>query len=184
MTPEQMERYSRHFMLREIGDKGQAKLLDSKVLLVGAGGLGSPAGLYLAAAGVGTLGIIDSDVVELNNLQRQVLHRTETIGKPKVESATATIKSLNPDVEVIPYYERLTEDNVMDIFKGYDLIVDGSDNFATRYLVNDAAVLANKTVVHGSIFQFEGQVTVFKPHEGPCYRCMYPTPPPPGMVPG
>ncbi len=184
MTAEQMERYSRHFMLREIGDKGQAKLLDSKVLLVGAGGLGSPAGLYLAAAGVGTLGIIDSDVVELNNLQRQVLHRTETIGKPKVESATATIKSLNPDVEVIPYYERLTKDNVMDIFKGYDLIVDGSDNFATRYLVNDAAVLANKTVVHGSIFQFEGQATVFKPHEGPCYRCMYPIPPPPGMVPG
>jgi len=184
MTPEQLERYSRHFMLREIGEQGQAQLLDSKALLVGAGGLGSPAGLYLAAAGVGTLGIIDSDVVELNNLQRQILHRTETVGQTKVESATETIKSLNPDVEVIPYYERLTEDNIIGLFKEYDLIVDGCDNFATRYLVNDAAVLTNRTVVHGSIFQFEGQATVFKPHDGPCYRCMYPIPPPPGMVPG
>jgi molybdopterin/thiamine biosynthesis adenylyltransferase len=184
MTPDQLERYSRHFMLHEIGEKGQAALLDAKVLLVGAGGLGSPAGLYLAATGVGTLGVIDSDVVELNNLQRQVLHRTETIGKPKVESATETIKALNPDVEVIPYYDRLSEDNVTDLFNAYDLIVDGCDNFATRYLVNDAAVLTNKTIVHGSIFQFEGQATVFKPREGPCYRCMYPTPPPPGMVPG
>ena len=183
MTLDQLDRYSRHFMLTEVGEKGQTKLLESKVLLVGAGGLGSPAGLYLAAAGVGTLGLVDSDIVEINNLQRQVLHRTESIGTPKVESATATIKALNPDVEVVPHHVRLSSENVMDIFNDYDLIVDGCDNFATRYLVNDAAVLANKTVVHGSIFQFEGQATVFKPHEGPCYRCMYPIPPPPGMVP-
>lgn len=183
MTTDQLDRYSRHFMLTEVGERGQAKLLESKVLLVGAGGLGSPAGLYLAAAGVGTLGLVDSDIVEINNLQRQILHRTEAVGTPKVQSATATIKALNPDVEVVPHHVRLSSDNVMDIFDDYDLIVDGCDNFATRYLVNDAAVLADKTVVHGSIFQFEGQATVFKPHEGPCYRCMYPTPPPPGMVP-
>ena len=183
MTLDQLDRYSRHFMLTEVGEKGQTKLLESKVLLVGAGGLGSPAGLYLAAAGVGTLGLVDSDIVEINNLQRQVLHRTESIGTPKVQSATATIKALNPDVEVVPHHVRLSSENVMDIFNDYDLIVDGCDNFATRYLVNDAAVLANKTVVHGSIFQFEGQATVFKPDEGPCYRCMYPIPPPPGMVP-
>lgn len=184
MTVEQLDRYSRHFMLNEVGEQGQAKLLDSKVLLVGAGGLGSPAGLYLAAAGVGTLGVIDSDVVELNNLQRQVLHRTETVGRPKVESAAETMKSLNPDINIVSYNSRLAEDNVTDIFQEYDLIVDGCDNFATRYLVNDAAVLTKKTIVHGSIFQFEGQATVLKPHDGPCYRCMYPTPPPPGMVPG
>ena len=183
MTTDQLDRYSRHFMLTEVGERGQTKLLESKVLLVGAGGLGSPAGLYLAAAGVGTLGLVDSDIVEINNLQRQILHRTEAIGTPKVQSATATIKALNPDVEVVPHHVRLSSDNVMDIFDDYDLIVDGCDNFATRYLVNDAAVLADKTVVHGSIFQFEGQATVFKPHEGPCYRCMYPMPPPPGMVP-
>ena len=183
MTPEQIDRYSRHFMLREIGEKGQAKLLDSKVLLVGAGGLGSPAAVYLAAAGVGTLGLVDFDVVEINNLQRQILHRTEAIGTPKVQSATTTIKALNPDVEVVSYPVRLVSDNIMEIIKDYDLIVDGCDNFPTRYLVNDAAVLANKTIVHGSIFQFEGQATVLKPHEGPCYRCMFRTPPPPGMVP-
>jgi molybdopterin/thiamine biosynthesis adenylyltransferase len=183
MTTDQLDRYSRHFMLTEVGERGQTKLLESKVLLVGAGGLGSPAGLYLAAAGVGTLGLVDSDIVEINNLQRQILHRTEAIGTPKVQSATATIKALNPDVEVVPHHVRLSSDNVMEIFDDYDLIVDGCDNFATRYLVNDAAVLADKTVVHGSIFQFEGQATVFKPHEGPCYRCMYPMPPPPGMVP-
>jgi adenylyltransferase/sulfurtransferase len=171
-------------MLREIGEQGQAQLLDSKALLVGAGGLGSPAGLYLAATGVGTLGVIDSDVVELNNLQRQVLHRTETIGKPKVESAAETMASLNPDVTIVPYNTRLAEDNIIELFNEYDLIVDGCDNFATRYLVNDAAVLTNTPIVHGSIFQFEGQATVLKPHDGPCYRCMYPTPPPPGMVPG
>ncbi len=183
MSHEQLDRYSRHFMLTEVGEQGQAKLLNAKVLMVGAGGLGSPAGVYLGAAGVGHLGIIDSDVVELSNLQRQILHRTEAVGTPKVQSATTTIKSLNPDIDITPYNLRLTADNVEEIFSEYDLIVDGCDNFATRYLVNDAAVLLNKPVVHGSIFQFEGQVTLFKPHEGPCYRCMYPTPPPPGMVP-
>ena len=183
MTHEQLDRYSRHFMLTEVGEQGQAKLLDAKVLLVGAGGLGSPAGVYLGAAGVGHLGIIDSDVVELSNLQRQILHRTEAVGTPKVQSATTTIKSLNPDVDITPYNLRLTADNVEEIFAEYDLIVDGCDNFATRYLVNDAAVLMEKPIVHGSIFQFEGQVSLFKPNEGPCYRCMYPTPPPPGMVP-
>ncbi len=183
MSHEQLDRYSRHFMLTEVGERGQAKLLDAKVLLVGAGGLGSPAGVYLGAAGVGHLGIIDSDVVELSNLQRQILHRTEAVGTPKVQSATTTIKSLNPDVDITPYNLRLTVDNVEEIFSEYDLIVDGCDNFATRYLVNDAAVLMNKPVVHGSIFQFEGQVTLFEPNNGPCYRCMYPTPPPPGLVP-
>ncbi len=183
MTPDQLDRYSRHFMLREIGEKGQAKLFDAKVLFIGAGGLGSPAGIYLAAAGVGTLGIVDSDSVELSNLQRQILHRSEAVGTPKVQSATTTIKALNPDVEVIPYHLRLTSDNIMEVIQDYDLIVDGCDNFATRYLVNDAAVLMNKTIVHGSIFQFEGQATVLKPKYGPCYRCMFPEPPPPGMVP-
>ena len=183
MSHEQLDRYSRHFMLTEVGERGQAKLLDAKVLLVGAGGLGSPAGVYLGAAGIGHLGVIDSDVVELSNLQRQILHRTEAVGTPKVQSATTTIKSLNPDVEITPYNLRLTADNVEEIFSEYDLIVDGCDNFATRYLVNDAAVLMNKPVVHGSIFQFEGQVTLFEPNNGPCYRCMYPTPPPPGLVP-
>ncbi|MDE0683062.1 MAG: ThiF family adenylyltransferase [Candidatus Poribacteria bacterium] len=183
MSHEQLDRYSRHFMLTEVGEQGQAKLLNAKVLMVGAGGLGSPAGVYLGAAGIGHLGIIDSDVVELSNLQRQILHRTESVGTPKVQSATTTIKSLNPDINITPYNLRLTADNVEEIFSEYDLIVDGCDNFATRYLVNDAAVLMNKPVVHGSIFQFEGQVTLFKPHEGPCYRCLFPTPPPPGMVP-
>jgi sulfur-carrier protein adenylyltransferase/sulfurtransferase len=183
MSFDQLERYSRHFMLRQIGEAGQAKLLDSKALLLGAGGLGSPAAIYLAAAGVGTLGIVDSDVVELNNLQRQILHRTESIGMPKVQSATTTIKALNPDIEVVPHHLRLKSDNIMELIQEYDLIVDGCDNFPTRYLVNDAAVLANKTIIHGSISEFEGQVTVLKPHDGPCYRCMYPAPPPPGMVP-
>ena len=183
MSHEQLDRYSRHFMLTEVGERGQAKLLDAKVLLVGAGGLGSPAGVYLGAAGIGHLGVIDSDVVELSNLQRQILHRTEAVGTPKVQSATTTIKSLNPDVEITPYNIRLTADNVEEIFSEYDLIVDGCDNFATRFLVNDAAVFMKKPIVHGSIFQFEGQVTLFEPNNGPCYRCMYPTPPPPGMVP-
>ncbi|GIX48198.1 MAG: molybdopterin biosynthesis protein MoeB [Candidatus Tectimicrobiota bacterium] len=182
-TPEQLERYSRHFLLNEIGEKGQSKLLDAKVLLVGAGGLGSPAALYLAAAGVGTLGIVDADAVEISNLQRQVLHTTDRVGMPKTESARIAINALNPDVQVRQYPERLTADNVMAIFQDYDIIVDGCDNFPTRYLVNDAAVLLGKPVVHGSIFQFEGQASVFKPHEGPCYRCLFPTPPPPGMVP-
>jgi molybdopterin/thiamine biosynthesis adenylyltransferase/rhodanese-related sulfurtransferase len=183
LTPDQIQRYSRHFLLSQIGDKGQRKLLRSKVLLIGAGGLGSPTALYLAAAGVGTIGLMDGDVVDVTNLQRQVLHTTADIGKPKVESGTRTIKALNPDINVIPLPTRIGVDNVMDIIKDYDLIVDGSDNFDTRYLVNDACYLAGKTNVHGSIFQFEGMATVFAPNEGPCYRCLYPTPPPPGLVP-
>src|SRR5712692_8901365 len=154
-----------------------------KVLLIGAGGLGSPTALYLAAAGVGTLGLMDGDIVDITNLQRQVLHTTADIGKPKVESGTRTLKALNPDVNIIPLPMRITVDNVMDIIKDYDLVIDGSDNFETRYLVNDACYLAGKTNVHGSIFQFEGMATVFAPNQGPCYRCLYPTPPPAGLVP-
>jgi molybdopterin/thiamine biosynthesis adenylyltransferase/rhodanese-related sulfurtransferase len=183
MTADQIQRYSRHFLLPQVGDKGQHRLLRGKVLLIGAGGLGSPIALYLAAAGVGTLGLMDGDVVDVTNLQRQVLHTTADIGKPKVESGTRMIKALNPDVTVIPLPMRIAVDNVMDIIKDYDVIVDGSDNFETRYLVNDACYLAGKTNVHGSIFQFEGMATVFAPNEGPCYRCLYPTPPPPGLVP-
>jgi molybdopterin/thiamine biosynthesis adenylyltransferase/rhodanese-related sulfurtransferase len=183
LSAEQLERYSRHFLLHHMGEKGQGKLLDARVLLVGAGGLGSPVALYLAAAGIGTLGIVDADVVDRSNLQRQVLHTTDRVGMPKTASAALAIHALNPDVQVRVYPERLTVDNVMALFQDYDVIVDGSDNFPTRYLVNDAAVLVRKPVVHGSIFQFEGQASVFTPHEGPCYRCLYPTPPPPGMVP-
>ncbi len=182
-TPEQIERYSRHFMLAEVGEEGQTKLLNAKVLLAGAGGLGSPAAYYLAASGVGTIGIVDADVVDITNLQRQILHSTADIGKPKVVSAQETIQALNPDVKVIPYNERLTADNIQDIIKDFDIVVDGCDNFPTRYLINDACVLAGKPLVHGSIFQFEGQATVFIPKEGPCYRCLYPTPPPAGLVP-
>jgi molybdopterin/thiamine biosynthesis adenylyltransferase/rhodanese-related sulfurtransferase len=183
LTPEQLERYSRHFMLAQVGERGQKQLLRSRVLLIGAGGLGSPTGVYLAAAGVGTLGLVDSDVVDLSNLQRQILHRTADVGRPKVESARDTIHALNPDVTVVVYAERLTVDNIERIIKDYDLVVDGSDNFATRYLVNDACYLAGKTNVHGSIFQFEGMVTVLAPDRGPCYRCLYPVPPPAGLVP-
>jgi adenylyltransferase/sulfurtransferase len=183
MTTEQIDRYSRHFTLPQVGEKGQGKLLDAKVLLVGAGGLGSPAGLYLAASGVGTMGVIDADVVDATNLQRQVLHNSSRIGQPKTESAKETINSLNPDVKVNTYQEMLTSDNALEIFREYDLVVDGCDNFPTRYLVNDACVMTGKPNVHGSIFQFEGQATVFMPGEGPCYRCLYPEPPPPGMVP-
>jgi sulfur-carrier protein adenylyltransferase/sulfurtransferase len=183
MTPDQIQRYSRHFLLNQVGDKGQRRLLRSKVLLIGAGGLGSPTALYLAAAGVGTLGLMDGDVVDITNLQRQVLHTTADIGKPKVESGTRMLKALNPDVNVIPLPMRITVDNVMETIRDYDLIVDGSDNFETRYLVNDACYLAGKTNVHGSIFQFEGMATVFAPNEGPCYRCLYPSAPPPGLVP-
>jgi adenylyltransferase/sulfurtransferase len=170
-------------MLAQVGEAGQKRLLRSKVLLIGAGGLGSPTGVYLAAVGVGTLGIIDSDVVDLSNLQRQILHRTPDVGRPKVESARDTIHTMNPDVTVVPYAERLTVDNIERIIKDYDVVVDGSDNFATRYLVNDACYLAGKPNVHGSIFQFEGMVTVLAPGRGPCYRCLYPEPPPPGLVP-
>jgi adenylyltransferase/sulfurtransferase len=180
---EQIRRYSRHILLPNVGASGQRKLLGARVLLLGAGGLGSPAALYLAAAGVGTLGIVDFDTVDLSNLQRQILHRVDTVGLPKVESAARTIAGINPDVKVVPYRTRLYSDNVFEIFENYDLIVDGTDNFQTRYLTNDAAVMTNKTVVHGSIFQFDGQVTVFKPKEGPCYRCLFPAPPPAGAVP-
>src|SRR3990170_533672 len=158
LTPEQMERYSRHFMLAQVGEAGQQRLLRAKALLIGAGGLGSPAAVYLAAVGVGTIGIIDSDVVDLSNLQRQILHRTADVGRPKVESARDTIQAMNPDVTVVPYAERLTVDNIDRIIKDYDVVVDGSDNFATRYLVNDACYLAGTPNVHGSIFQFEGMV--------------------------
>lgn len=183
-TPAQLERYSRHLLLPEVGEKGQAKLLASKVLLLGAGGLGSPAALYLAAAGVGTLGIIDNDVVDNSNLQRQVLHGLDRVGTPKVESAAKTITNLNPDVKVVPFKERLTSENVDRIFdQGWDVIVDGLDNFPTRYLVNDASVWKNIPVVHGSIFRFDGQVTTFWPKKGPCYRCLYPEPPPPHLAP-
>ncbi|MBI2462258.1 MAG: ThiF family adenylyltransferase [Candidatus Rokubacteria bacterium] len=183
LTPAQMERYSRHFMLAQVGERGQKQLLRAKVLLIGAGGLGSPTGVYLAAVGVGTLGIIDSDAVDLSNLQRQILHRTPDVGRPKVDSARETIQALNPDVTVIPYRSRLTVENIEEIIRDYDIIVDGSDNFDTRYLVNDACYLAGKPNVHGSIFQFEGMVTVLAPGRGPCYRCLYPTPPPAGLVP-
>jgi len=183
LTTDQIQRYSRHFLLPQVGDKGQRKLLRSKVLLIGAGGLGSPTAFYLAAAGVGTLALMDGDVVDITNLQRQILHTTADVGKPKVESATRTLKALNPDVNVISLPTRITVDNVMEMIRDYDLIVDGSDNFETRYLVNDACFLAGKTNVHGSIFQFEGMATVFAPNQGPCYRCLYPTPPPPGLVP-
>jgi sulfur-carrier protein adenylyltransferase/sulfurtransferase len=177
-------RYSRHLLIPEVGEEGQLKLLDSRVLLVGAGGLGSPASLYLAAAGVGRLGIVDADVVDESNLQRQIVHSTDSLGEPKVESAKRVIEALNPDVEVVPYQERLTSDNIERILAdGWDVIVDGADNFPTRYLVNDASVWHGIPVVHGSIYRFEGQVTVFKPHEGPCYRCLFPTPPPPELAP-
>ncbi len=177
-------RYSRHLLIPEVGEEGQLKLLDSRVLLIGAGGLGSPASLYLAAAGVGTLGIVDADVVDESNLQRQIVHSTSTLGHYKVDSAKATIEALNPDVEVVAYRERLTSENIERILgDGWDLIVDGADNFPTRYLVNDASVWHDIPVVHGSIYRFEGQVTVFKPHVGPCYRCLFPQPPPPELAP-
>ncbi|MBO0781265.1 MAG: molybdopterin-synthase adenylyltransferase MoeB [Ktedonobacteraceae bacterium] len=183
MSDAQARRYSRHLLIPEVGEAGQFKLLDSKVLLIGAGGLGSPAAYYLAAAGVGTLGIIDADVVDDSNLQRQILHNTERIGQYKAESARQTLEALNPDVQVKTYLERLDETNVHQLVAEYDVIVDGTDNFPTRYLLNDAALLANKPVVHGSVFRFEGQVTVFKPYDGPCYRCLYPEPPPPALAP-
>jgi len=184
LTPEQRSRYARHLLIPEVGEKGQQKLLEARVLLVGAGGLGSPASLYLAAAGVGTLGIVDGDVVDDSNLQRQIVHSTERLGEPKVLSAKRTIEALNPDVQVEAYQERLTSDNVERIIgEGWDVIVDGADNFPTRYLVNDASVWHDIPVVHGSIYRFEGQTTVFHPRVGPCYRCLFPTPPPPELAP-
>ena len=182
-TDEQIERYSRHIMLPEVGGVGQIKMLEAKVLLIGAGGLGSPAAYYLAAAGIGNLGIVDFDVVDLSNLQRQIIHSTKRIGMLKTESAKKTIAELNPDVKVTLFNEKLTSENILRIFEGYDYILDGTDNFATRYLINDACVMTGKTNIHGSIFRFEGQATVFKPNAGPCYRCLYPEPPPPGLVP-
>jgi sulfur-carrier protein adenylyltransferase/sulfurtransferase len=182
-SPEQAQRYSRHLLIPEVGEAGQRKLLRSKVLLIGAGGLGSPAAYYLAAAGVGTLGIVDSDVVDTTNLQRQILHSTDRVGEPKVDSAKQTLEALNPDVKVVGYRERLTSENIDRIIADYDVVIDGADNFPTRYLLNDASVKHNTPVVHGSIYRFEGQITVFKPHEGPCYRCLFPTPPPPELAP-
>jgi molybdopterin/thiamine biosynthesis adenylyltransferase/rhodanese-related sulfurtransferase len=188
----QRDRYSRHLLLPEVGESGQAKLLKSKVLLIGAGGLGAPAALYLAAAGIGTLGLVDADTVDASNLQRQIIHATSRVGMPKIESAEKVIKDLNPDVKVIGYKERLDSSNVDRLFGDYDVIVDGTDNFPTRYLVNDASVFLGKPVVHGSIFRFDGQLTTFVPDKaakklgiqaGPCYRCLYPEPPPPHLAP-
>jgi molybdopterin/thiamine biosynthesis adenylyltransferase/rhodanese-related sulfurtransferase len=184
LSAEQRSRYSRHLLIPEVGEDGQQRLLDARVLLVGAGGLGSPASLYLAAAGVGTLGIVDADVVDESNLQRQIVHATDRLGEPKVLSAKRTLEALNPDVRVVPFEERLTSENIERILAdGWNVIVDGADNFPTRYLVNDASVWHGIPVVHGSIFRFEGQVTVFTPGEGPCYRCLFPQPPPPELAP-
>jgi molybdopterin/thiamine biosynthesis adenylyltransferase/rhodanese-related sulfurtransferase len=183
LSADQRNRYHRHLLLPEVGEAGQLKLLESKVLLLGAGGLGSPAALYLAAAGVGTLGIVDMDVVDASNLQRQILHNLDRVGERKVDSAKKTLVAMNPDIEVVTHDVRLGADNVVELFEGYDLVVDGTDNFPTRYLVNDASLLTRTPVVHGSIFRFEGQVTVFKPYEGPCYRCLVPEPPPPELAP-
>jgi sulfur-carrier protein adenylyltransferase/sulfurtransferase len=183
LSAEQRNRYQRHLLLPEVGEKGQQKLLESRVLLLGAGGLGSPAALYLAAAGVGTIGIIDMDVVDDSNLQRQILHNVDRVGERKVDSAKKTLTALNPDVNVVTYDVRLGADNILDVIDGYDVIVDGTDNFPTRYLVNDASLLKRIPVVHGSIFRFEGQATVFAPYVGPCYRCMIPEPPPAELAP-
>jgi molybdopterin/thiamine biosynthesis adenylyltransferase len=183
LTAEQRERYSRHLLLPEVGIEGQQKLLDAKVLLLGAGGLGSPAALYLAAAGVGTLGIVDNDVVDVSNLQRQVIHSSERIGVPKVDSAEQTITALNPDVEVVKHPVRLDASNIMEMLPDYDIVVDGLDNFPTRYLLNDASVRLRKPVVSAAILGFEGQLSVFKPYDGPCYRCLFPVPPPAELAP-
>jgi molybdopterin/thiamine biosynthesis adenylyltransferase/rhodanese-related sulfurtransferase len=183
LTAEQRDRYSRHLLMPEVGVEGQIKLLEARVLLLGAGGLGSPTALYLAAAGVGTLGIVDNDVVDLSNLQRQVVHTTDRVGVPKVDSAEATIAALNPDVNVVKYPVRIDASNIMEIVEGYDVIVDGLDNFPTRYLLNDASVRLRIPVVSASILGFDGQLSVFAPYEGPCYRCLYPTPPPAELAP-
>ena len=182
LTPEQVKRYSRHIIMPQIGSRGQRKLMDAKVLVVGAGGLGGPVALYLALAGVGTIGLVDFDVVDLSNLQRQVLHNTETVGMPKVESAIQTLNRYNPDVNVVPHEFPINSENAMDLIAQYDIVVNGADNFATRYLVNDAAYLSGKPIVDGSILIFDGQVSVYEPGKG-CYRCLFPEPPPPGLVP-
>jgi len=183
LTEDQRSRYSRHLLIPEVGEVGQLKLLDARVLLLGAGGLGSPAALYLAAAGVGTLGIVDADTVDASNLQRQILHNTSRLGQYKTASARETINALNPDVKVVEHRTRLSAENVLDLIRDYDVIVDGADNFPTRYALNDASVILNKPIVHGSIFRFEGQTTVFKPYDGPCYRCLFPEPPPAELAP-
>ncbi len=183
LTQSQLARYSRHLLMPEVGEEGQLKLLAAKVLLIGAGGLGSPTAMYLAAAGIGTLGIVDGDTVDMSNLQRQLLHTEATVGKPKVDSARAMLSGINSDIQIKTYPFRIDSSNVMELFSEYDIIVDGCDNFPTRYLVNDACYFLNKVNVHGSIFRFDGQVTVFKPHVGPCYRCLYPEPPPAAMAP-
>ena len=182
LTPEQVKRYSRHIIMGDVGSSGQRKLMQSKALIVGAGGLGSPSAVYLALAGVGTIGIVDFDVVDLSNLQRQILHHTNDVGRPKLQSARDNIHAYNPDVNVVMHEARLESDNAMDIIGQYDLVINGADNFATRYLVNDACYLLGKPLVDGSILIFDGQSTVFLPGQG-CYRCLFPSPPPPGMVP-
>src|SRR4030042_6957354 len=183
LTEDQLRRYNRHLLLPEVGEQGQIKILESKVFMVGAGGLGSPVAYYLAAAGVGTIGIIDNDVVDLGNLQRQIAHSTKTVGRPKVESAKSTFESLNPDVNVAAINDRLTKHNILELIKDYDIVCDCSDNYPTRFLVNDACVMLKKPLVIGAVFKFEGQLTVVIPGEGPCYRCLFEEPPPPGILP-
>ena len=182
-TEDQLQRYNRHIILPEVGEKGQIKIAKAKVFIVGAGGLGSPVGYYLTAAGVGTIAIADNDNVELSNLQRQIAHSVETLGKPKVESAKKTFESLNPDVNIIAIKQRLTKDNILALIRDYDVVVDCSDNFPTRFLINDACVMAKKPLITGAIFKFEGQLTTVIPGDGPCYRCLFEEPPPPGVLP-
>lgn len=184
LTDLQIQRYSRHIILNEVGGKGQKKLAQAKILLIGAGGLGSPAGLYLAAAGIGTIGLVDGDVVDLSNLQRQIMHSTATLGQPKVESGKKTLSAINPEITVNTYHQLVDADNILPLIAQYDIVLDGSDNFSTRFLVNDACFFAKKTLISASMFRFEGQLTTIKPHAGyPCYRCLYPEPPPAGLVP-
>ncbi len=184
LTEQEIQRYSRQIILNEMGGKGQLKLLTAKVLLIGAGGLGSPAALYLAAAGIGTIGLVDGDVVDLSNLQRQVMHSTATVGMPKVESGRKTLAAINPEITIKAYHQNVDSDNILALVSQFDIVLDGSDNFATRFLVNDACFFARKTLISASMFRFEGQLTTIKPHAGyPCYRCLYPEPPPAGLVP-
>lgn len=184
LTEQQIQRYSRHIILQDVGGKGQLKLSKAKVLLIGAGGLGSPAALYLAAAGIGTIGLVDGDVVDLSNLQRQILHSTATLGQPKVESGKKTLAAMNPEISIKTYHQLVDTENILPLVHDYNVVLDGSDNFTTRFLVNDACFFAKKTLISASMFRFEGQLTTIKPHAGyPCYRCLYPEPPPAGLVP-
>ena len=182
-TNEQIERYSRHIILKEVGAKGQKKLLNAKVLIIGAGGLGAPAAMYLAAAGIGTIGIADADEVDLSNLQRQIIHQTKDVGKPKVESARETMEAMNPDVKVITYHGFITSENILDIIKDYDFIIDGTDNFPAKFLINDACVMAKKPFSHAGIIRFQGQLMTYVPDKSPCYRCVFKEPPPKDAVP-